>query len=93
MKAGKEHRVPLSERVLDILAALPREDGNPFVFIGSKQGQPLHNTAMLELMKDIRPDFVPHGFRSTFRDWAAETTSRRLPPPLRSSRLRIYAGH
>jgi integrase len=81
MKAGVEHRVPLSERVLEILASLQREDGNPFVFIGSKSGfigsksgQPLHNTAMLELMRGVRPGFVPHGFRSTFRDWAAETT-------------------
>jgi integrase len=75
MKANREHRVPLSQRELDILAALPREDDNPHVFVGSKRGQPLSDTAMRELMCGTRPDYVPHGFRSTFRDWAAETTN------------------
>jgi integrase len=75
MKANREHRVPLSKRALDILAALPREDDNPHVFVGSKRGAPLSNMAMLELMRGMRSDFVPHGFRSTFRDWAAETTN------------------
>ncbi|SDR31067.1 Integrase [Rhizobiales bacterium GAS113] len=75
MKMGKEHRVPLSDRALAILEALPREDGNAFVFIGGKKGAPLSNMAMLELMKGMRPGYVPHGFRSTFRDWAAETTN------------------
>ena len=75
MKAGKEHRVPLSERVLDILSSLPREEDNPHVFVGARQGAPLSNMAMLELMRDLRPGFVPHGFRATFRTWAAERTS------------------
>jgi integrase len=74
MKAGKEHRVPLSDRVLAILEALPREQGNDFVFLGGKAGKPLSNMAMLELMKGMRPEYVPHGFRSTFRDWCAERT-------------------
>ena len=75
MKANREHRVPLSQRALDILAALPREHGNPHIFVGAKRGQPLSNMAMLELMRGLRPGFVPHGFRSTFRDWAAECTN------------------
>jgi integrase len=75
MKAGKEHRVPLSDRALAILAALPREEGNDFVLIGGKAGKPLSNMAMLELMKGMRPKYVPHGFRSTFRDWCAERTA------------------
>jgi integrase len=75
MKANREHRVPLSQRALKILAALPREDDNPHVFVGSKRGQPLSDTAMRELMRGTRPDYVPHGFRSTFRDWAAECTN------------------
>jgi integrase len=75
MKAGKEHRVPLSDRVLAILKDLPREEGNGFVFIGGRARKPLSNMAMLELMKGMRPDYVPHGFRSTFRDWAAERTN------------------
>ena len=75
MKANREHRVPLSQRALDILAALPREHYNPYIFVGAKRGQPLSNPAMLELMRGTRPDYVPHGFRSTFRDWAAECTN------------------
>jgi integrase len=73
MKGGREHRVPLSDRVLDILSALPREGG--YVFPGARKGVPLSNMAMLELMRGMRPGYVPHGFRSTFRDWAAERTN------------------
>ena len=75
MKAGKAHRVPLSDRALAILSALPRETGNPFGFVGARQGAPLSNMALLELMRGMRPSFVPHGFRSTFRTWCAERTS------------------
>jgi integrase len=72
MKAGREHRVPLSARAIEIVTSLPREGDNCFVF-GS--GGALSNMAMLELMKGMRPECVPHGFRSTFRDWAAERTN------------------
>jgi integrase len=74
MKAGKEHRVPLAPRAVELLAALPRE--GEFVFIGGRAGRPLSNMAMLELIRGMRPGagYVPHGFRSTFRDWAAECT-------------------
>ena len=75
MKAGKQHTVPLSGRALEVLAELPRIDGCPYLFPGARQGQPLSNMALLELMRDMRPGFVPHGFRSTFRDWAAEQTA------------------
>jgi integrase len=75
MKARREHRIPLSDRALEILAALPRERGNQFIFIGASAGKPLSNMAMLELLRGMRPGYVPHGFRSTFRDWAAETTN------------------
>jgi len=73
MKAGKEHRVPLCERALQILFELPRE--GRWVFPGARAGEPLSNMAMLELMKGMRPGFVPHGFRATFRTWAAERTN------------------
>lgn len=68
-------RIPLCDRAIEILKALPREDGNPHVFIGDKPGRHLSNMAMLELMREMRPGFVPHGFRSSFKDWCAETTS------------------
>jgi integrase len=75
MKAGKEHRVPLGKRAIEILTALPRE--GEFVFMGGRAGKPLSNMAMLELLRGMRPGsgYVPHGLRSSFRDWAAERTS------------------
>jgi integrase len=73
-KAGREHRVPLSDRALGILATLPREA--EFIFPGARKGKPLSNMAMLELMRDMRgKGATVHGFRSTFRDWAAEQTA------------------
>lgn len=75
MKANREHRVPLCDRVLDILKSLPREHGNPFLFIGGREGEPLSSMAMLQLLRALRPGTLTvHGFRSSFRDWAAETT-------------------
>jgi integrase len=76
IKAAREHRVPLSDRALELLRALPREVDNPFVFIGGRQGGGLSDIAMLKLLDRMgRGDITAHGFRSTFRDWAAETTS------------------
>jgi integrase len=74
MKGGREHRVPLSARVLEILAELPRD--RPHVFSDSRLGKPLPKDSMLDTLRNmgLRGATV-HGFRSTFRDWAAETTS------------------
>jgi integrase len=74
MKSGREHRVPLSERAIEILGE--QRPGGDFVFAGRKSGTPLSNMSMLELMRDMRgKGATVHGFRSTFRDWAAEQTS------------------
>jgi integrase len=83
MKAGKEHRVPLSERALAILETLrPADDnGDAFVFAGGKPDQPLSNMAFLMLLRRMKcDDLTAHGFRSTFRDWAAERTN--FPSPV-----------
>ena len=72
MKAGKEHSVPLSDRAVEILEGLPREDGNDRLFIGAHKGTGLRSGAMLEVLQSIRTGVVAHGFRSSFRDWAAE---------------------
>jgi integrase len=73
MKTAREHRVPLSRRALDILGAMARESN--FVFSGGRKGQPLSNMAMLKTLERMGyGDVTVHGFRSTFRDWAAETT-------------------
>jgi integrase len=73
MKGGREHRVPLCDRAIKILSSLPRE--GEFLFPGARKGEPISNMAMLELMRGMRPGFVPHGCRSTFRDWAAEMSN------------------
>jgi integrase len=74
MKAGRAHRVPLSSRALAILADLPVE--GEFVFCGAKKGKSLSNTSLLATMRRMgRGDLTTHGFRSSFRDWAAETTA------------------
>ncbi|MDP1682201.1 MAG: integrase arm-type DNA-binding domain-containing protein [Burkholderiales bacterium] len=75
MKAEKEHLVPLCERAIEILKEL-QPLGGEFVFPGLKPGKPLSNMAMLSLLKRMgRGDLTVHGFRSTFRDWAAEQTA------------------
>lgn len=73
MKAHREHRVPLSEAAVELLRALPRMDGNDAVFWGMRKPT-ISNMAMLELIRGMRPGLTVHGFRSSFRDWAAECT-------------------
>jgi integrase len=76
MKAEREHRIPLSEAAMAVLRDVDRlrEGDAPFVFPGGKPGKPLSNMAMLTLLRRMkRDDLTVHGFRSTFRDWAAET--------------------
>ncbi|EME68718.1 phage integrase [Paramagnetospirillum caucaseum] len=77
MKAGKEHRVPLSKAALSIVKAMQEADlSDEFVFPGTRPKKPLSNMAFLQLLKRMkRADLTSHGFRSTFRDWAAERTN------------------
>jgi integrase len=76
IKAGKEHRVPLSEPALAIVKAQAKLKENEFVFPGGKHGKPLSTNALLMLLERMkRDDITAHGFRSTFRDWAAESTN------------------
>lgn len=77
MKAGKEHRVPLSDAALDVIdraAALPRLTGTDLLFPAPRGGQ-LSDMTLTAVMRRMEVDAVPHGFRSTFRDWLAERTS------------------
>jgi integrase len=66
MKAGKEHRIPLSDRAMAILREIPRQGARVVS---------LSNMAMLELLRGMRPGLTVHGFRSTFMDWAHESTN------------------
>jgi integrase len=75
MKAAKEHRVPLSDQALEILRNAYREDGNDSIFVGGRGGAALSNRAMAATLRRMgRADVTVHGFRSAFRDWAAEQT-------------------
>ncbi len=76
MKAQREHRVPLSARAIAILAAQRAVSQSEFVFPGMRPPKPLSNMAFLQLLKRMKQaDVTAHGFRSSFRDWAAEQTA------------------
>jgi len=86
MKMDREHRVPLSAAALELLRALPHRDG---LLFPAQRGGPVSDMTLSATMKRIHEDAeapgyidraskrpaVPHGLRSTFRDWAAETTN------------------
>ena len=74
MKAGREHRVPLCRRALEVLQdAQDFGDGHPLVFPGLR-GKALSDMTLSKLVKEQGIAAVPHGFRSSFREWAAEET-------------------
>ena len=82
MKTRQEHRVPLSDAAMAILRGLERDESNPYVFPGARYGRPLSNMSLLHVMRGMgfgvkgsRGDYVPHGFRSSFRDWSGEVSS------------------
>ena len=76
MKAGREHRVPLSSRALKIVKAMHETRNGDFVFPGQKPGKPLSVMALEMVLRRMKIDNATvHGFRSGFRDWAAESTS------------------
>lgn len=72
MKAGKEHRVPLSSAAVKLLRGMPRVAVMTFP---GKKDKSLTTAAGMQLLKDMELDITAHGFRSTFRDWAAEATT------------------
>ena len=76
MKVDREHRVPLSPRVIAILEEMKgARRSDDFVFPGRKPGRPLSYTWLLMLMREMRPGFTVHGFRSAFKDWCADCTT------------------
>ena len=76
MKMKKEHRVPLSQRSLEILDELEAMKLGQWVFPGEKPGKPLSDATILALLKRMGyEDLTVHGFRSTFRDWVSELTN------------------
>ena len=91
-KTKQEHRVPLSPQAVDLLQTLPRIDGSSKIF-PSPRGGALSDMALSQIMRGMRErgeligEGVPHGFRSTFRDWAADMTA--YPDELR----KVASGH
>ena len=76
MKAKREHRVPLSTQAVAILTGLKAVRQSQFIFPGLRAGKPLSNMAMRQLLSRMeQTEITVHGFRSSFRDWAAETTA------------------
>ena len=76
MKAGREHRVPLASRCIELLKqAKPLAAGSELVFPGRSGKKPMSNMALLMTMRRMSPGYTVHGFRSAFRDWASERTT------------------
>lgn len=75
MKAKREHRVPLSARAIEILKEMQSHGNDGLVFRGRKKDKPISNMAFLMLLRRLELEVTAHGFRSTFRDWAAERTN------------------
>jgi integrase len=73
MKAKREHRVPLSSAAVALLKAQAKGEGADVIFPSTK-GKPLSDMTLLSVLRRMKVDAVPHGFRSTFRDWASERT-------------------
>ena len=75
MKGGREHRVPLSDLAVSILKELQQARISDFVFPGFRRGQPLSNMALSAVLRRAKVDVTVHGFRSSFRDWAGDSTA------------------
>ena len=76
MKAEKEHRVPLSDDALAVLDRMKECRLGDYVFSGMKEGMPLSDMSLTAVLRRMKRDaLTAHGFRSAFRDWAAESTS------------------
>jgi len=78
MKAKKEHRVPLSSAAIQLLKSLPQVAGVPYIFPAQRKGKNggmVSDMTLVQVVRRIGVDAVPHGFRSTFRDWVAERTN------------------
>ncbi|MEQ9661530.1 MAG: integrase arm-type DNA-binding domain-containing protein [Parasphingopyxis sp.] len=78
MKAGRLHVVPLSKQALEVFerAAALRIADTPLVFPGQKRGKPLSDMTLLKILRDQNEPYTVHGFRSSFRDWAAECSDQ-----------------
>jgi integrase len=92
MKAGKEHRVPLSDAAMTIIEAMSAIRSSDYVFPGRGAGQPIGETGLrFQLGRMKRDDLTTHGFRSTFSDWCTEQTN--FPSEVREMALAHAVGN
>jgi integrase len=76
MKAHREHKVPLSEAAMAIITAMAAHKRNGYVFPGTRLNHPVGSSALKQVLRRMgRADVTAHGFRSSFRDFAAERTA------------------
>lgn len=76
MKACKVHRVPLSDAAIGVIERMHKSRISDFIFPGTKESKPIADTSLTSVLKRMeRNDITAHGFRSTFKDWASETTA------------------
>lgn len=75
MKAGREHRVPLTARAVTILKEVKLAANGEYVFPGQRRGRPLSNMALEMFLRRMQSEYTTHGFRSSFRDWAGNETN------------------
>lgn len=91
MKAGRDHRVPLSTPALELLHRLRRGSSTGLIFAGAAKGRPLSNTSLIKALASAGGvEFTLHGFRSTFRDWVSEETN--FPSELAEAALAHLVG-
>lgn len=91
MKAGREHRVPLTDRAVEILSVLAKTKNGDYLFPGVKRGRSLSTSTLTALMRRSGAgNFTVHGFRSAFRDWAGERTN--FPRELAEAALAHVVG-
>jgi integrase len=90
MKAGREHRVPLVPRAVEIVETMAKLPHEPFVFPGQRRGSPLSDMTLASVLKRMKVPATVHGFRSSFKDWANETTS--FPNELSEAALAHVTG-
>jgi integrase len=91
MKGGREHRVPLSRRVLAVLKKLDSARTGEYVFSGRRPGKPLSGMAMEMILRRMKADNTTvHGFRSSFRDWCGEVST--FPREVAEAALAHVAG-
>jgi integrase len=90
MKAALEHRVPLTDRAIELVQEMHELRRGKFIFPGRTPGHPMSDTAFDKILRHMGLEITTHGFRSSFRDWAGEASS--FPRELAEAALAHMVG-